>query len=134
MDSDNDKKNYMHRQVEQQRQTILNLFNSGIPPETIGEQVDIDRDEVDQRIQDIKKQEERKRTLLEELVSSNPSLSSAFYLDAVVDIDGAIKNAETRIWKALKSEPEFTISTEETKGILKTLAKSKVQLVILHFR
>jgi adenylate cyclase len=132
MDSDNDKKNYMHRQVEQQRQTILNLFNSGIPPETIAEQVDIDKGEVDQIIQDIKKQEERKRILLEEQVSNNPSLGSAFYLDAVVDIDRAIKNAETRMWKALKSEPEFTISTEETKGILKKLAKSKVPLVILH--
>ncbi len=132
MDSDNDKKNYMHRQVEQQLQTILNLFNSGIPPETIADQVDIDKDEVDQIIQDIKKQEERKRLLLEEQVSNNPSLGSTFYLDAVVDIEQAIKNAETRIWKALKSEPEFTISTEETKSILKKLAKSKVQLVILH--
>jgi adenylate cyclase len=130
--SDNDRKNYINRQVEQQLQTILNLFNSGIPSETIADQVDIDKDEVDQLIQDIKQQEERKRILLEEQVSSNPSLGSTFYLDAVVDIEQVIKNAETRIWKALKSEPEFTISTEETKGILKNLAKSKVQMVILH--
>lgn len=132
MDTDNDKKNYLHRQVEQQLQTILNLFNSGIPPETIADQVDIDKDEVDQLIQDIKKQEEKKRILLEEQVSGNPSLGSTFYLDAVVDIEDAIKNAERRIWKALKSEPEFTISTEETKSILKKLAKSKVPMVILH--
>jgi class 3 adenylate cyclase len=131
-DKDNDKKNYIHRQVEQQLQTILNLFNSGIPSETIADQVDIDKNEVDQLIQDIKRQEERKRILLEEQVSNNPSLGSTFYLDAVVDIEQAIKNAETRIWKALKSEPEFTISTEETKGILKKLAKSKVPMVILH--
>ena len=129
---DNDKKNYIHRQVEQQLQTILNLFNSGIPSETIADQVDIDKNEVDQLIQDIKRQEERKHILLEEQVSNNPSLGSTFYLDAVVDIEQAIKNAETRIWKALKSEPEFTISTEETKGILKKLAKSKVPMVILH--
>lgn len=132
MDSNNDKKNYMYRQVEQQLQTILNLFNSGISPETIADQVDLDKDEVDQIIQDLKEQEEKKRVLLEEQVSNNPSLGSTFYLDAVVDIEQAIKLAETRIWKALKSEPEFTISTEETKGILKTLAKSKVPLVILH--
>jgi class 3 adenylate cyclase len=131
-DKDNDKKNYIHRQVEQQLQTILNLFNSGLPSETIADQVDIDKNEVDQLIQDIKRQEERKRILLEEQVSNNPSLGSTFYLDAVVDIEQAIKNAETRIWKALKSEPEFTISTEETKGILKKLAKSKVPMVILH--
>lgn len=131
-DKDNDKKNYIHKQVEQQLQTILNLFNSGIPSETIADQVDIDKNEVDQLIQDIKRQEERKRILLEEQVSNNPSLGSTFYLDAVVDIEQAIKNAETGIWKALKSEPEFTISTEETKGILKKLAKSKVPMVILH--
>lgn len=130
-DSDDDKKN-INSQVEQQLQTILNLFNSGIPSETIADQVDIDKDEVDQIIQDIKKQEERKRLLLEEQVSNNPSLGSTFYLDAVVDIKQAIKNAETRIWKALKSKPEFTISIEETKSILKKLANSKVPLVILH--
>ncbi|MGH9995585.1 MAG: hypothetical protein ACRD4J_10180 [Nitrososphaeraceae archaeon] len=132
IDSRNNSKKNMHKQVEQQLQTILNLFNSGIPPETIAAQVDIDKDEVDQLIQDIKTQEERKRLLLEEQVSNNPSIGSSFYLDAVVDIEQAIKSAETRIWKALKSEPEFTISTEETKGILKKLANSKVPLVILH--
>jgi adenylate cyclase len=132
MDSDIDKKNYMHRQVEQQLQTILNLSNSGIPPESIADQVDMDKDEVVQIIQDIKKQEERKRILFEEQVSNSPSLGSTFYLDAVVDIEQAIKDAETRIWKALKSELEFTISTEETKGMLKKLAKSKVPMVILH--
>ena len=132
MDSDNDKKNYMHRQVEQQLQTILNLSNSGIPPESIADQVDLDKDEVVQIIQDIKKQEERKRILFEEQVSNNPSLGSTFYLDTVVDIEQAIKDAETRIWKALKSELEFTISTEETKGMLNKLAKSKVPMVILH--
>jgi adenylate cyclase len=131
-DSDDDKKKYVNSQVEQQLQTILNLFNSGIPSETIADQVDIDKDEVDQIIQDIKKQEERKRVLLEEQVSNNPSLGSTFYLDAVVDIEQAIKNAETRTWKALKSKPEFTISTEETKTILKKLANSKVPLVIFH--
>lgn len=132
IDNNIGKKNHMRREVEQQLQTILNLYNSGIPAEIIAAQVDLDKNEVDRIIQEIKKQEERKRIFIEEQVSNNPSLGSAFYLDAVVDIDQAIKNAETRIWKALKSEPEFTISTEETKDILKKLAKSKVPLVILH--
>jgi class 3 adenylate cyclase len=126
------KKNHMHKEVEQQLQTILNLYNSGIPVEIIAAQVDIDEIEVNRIIQEIKKQAEKKRIFIEEQVSNSPSLGSTFYLDAVVDIEGAIKNAETRIWKALKSELEFTISTEETKGILKKLAKSKVSLVILH--
>jgi adenylate cyclase len=132
VDKVNDKIKYTNRQVEQQLQTILNLFNSGIPTEMIANQVDMNKDEVDQILQDIRKQEERKRLLLESQVSNSPSLSSTFYLDAVVDIEKAIKNAETRIWKALKSELEFTISTEETKNILNKLARSKVPLVILH--
>jgi adenylate cyclase len=132
MDSDDDKKRYTNTQVEQQLQTLVNLFNSGIPTESIAIQVDMDKEEVDQILQDIKNQEQRKRLLLEAQVSNSPSLASTFYLDAVVDIDAAIKNAERRIWKALKSELEFTISTEETKNILNKLAKSKVPLVILH--
>jgi adenylate cyclase len=132
VDKVNEKIKYTNRQVEQQLQTILNLFNSGIPTEMIANQVDMNKDEVDQILQDIRKQEERKRLLLEAQVSNSPSLSSTFYLDAVVDIEKAIKNAETRIWKALKSELEFTISTEETKNILNKLARSKVPLVILH--
>jgi adenylate cyclase len=132
IDNNIGKKNHIRREVEQQLQTILNLYNSGIPAEIIAAQVDLDKNEIDRIIQELKKQEERKRIFIEEQVSNNPSLGSAFYLDAVVDIDQAIKNAETRIWKALKSEPEFTISTEETKDILKKLAKSKVPLVILH--
>lgn len=131
-DNNISKKNHMQKEVEQQLQTILNLYNSGIPVEIIAAQVDIDEIEANRIIQEIKKQEETKRIFLEEQVSNSPSLGSTFYLDAVVDIERAIKNAETRIWKALKSEPEFTISTEETRGILKKLAKSKVSLVILH--
>jgi class 3 adenylate cyclase len=61
-----------------------------------------------------------------------PSLASSFYLDAVVDIRLAIRNAETRMWKALKSEPSFDISMEETYKILQKYARSKVTLVILH--
>jgi adenylate cyclase len=132
IDNNISKKNHIQKEVEQQLQTIMNLYNSGIPVEIIAAQVDIDENEVNRIIQEIKKQAERKRIFIEEQVSNSPSLGSTFYLDAVVDIEGAIKNAETRIWKAPKSELEFTISTEETKGILKKLAKSKASLIILH--
>ena len=36
------------------------------------------------------------------------------------------------MWKALKVESTFDLSTEETQEILTKLAKSKVTLVILH--
>jgi adenylate cyclase len=55
-----------------------------------------------------------------------------FYLDAVVNIDLAIKHAQNSMWEALKSEPKFDISMEETDKILEKFAKSKVTLVILH--
>ena len=56
-----------------------------------------------------------------------------FYLDAVIDIDLAIKHAQHSMWRALKEDvPEFNISMEETQNILERYAKSKVMLVILH--
>ena len=56
-----------------------------------------------------------------------------FYLDAVINIDLAIKHAQHSMWKALKEDvPEFNISLEETQNILERYAKSKVMFVILH--
>jgi class 3 adenylate cyclase len=57
---------------------------------------------------------------------------ASFYLDAVVDLDKAIRMAQQRVWKALKVESKFDISTEETHEILSKYSKSKVMLVILH--
>ena len=116
IDSENERKNYMHRQVEQQLQTILNLFNSGIPPETIADQVDIDKDEVDQILQDIKNQEERKRILLEEQVSNNPSLGSAFYLDAVVDIEQALRMLKQGFGKLCNPDPNLQFQQRKLKA------------------
>lgn len=105
-----------------QRATIINLYNSGVPPETISLQLDISLEEV-------------KRVITAAEVKSaskvSPSLAS-FYLDAVVDLDNAIKMAQQRVWKALKVESTFNISREETDEVLTKLAKSKVPLVILH--
>ena len=57
---------------------------------------------------------------------------SLFYLDAVVNIDLAIKRAQNSLWDALKAESKFDISMEETDKILEKFAKSKVTLVVLH--
>ncbi len=113
-----------------QLQTILNLYNSGIPADIISLQLDINQEEVDRIIENMIKEEERKKISIKQ-ASDVPSLSS-FYLDALVNIDSAIKMAQSRIWKALKAEPEFNISFEETNNILEKYAKSKVTLVILH--
>ena len=114
--------------LKAQRETILNLFNSGIEPDVISYQLDISQEDVNKVIQDQKKKElEIKQTL-----NAPTSIGSSFYLDAIVNIDLAIRNAQTRMWKALRSGPEFDISTEETDKILHQLSKSKITFVILH--
>jgi adenylate cyclase len=54
------------------------------------------------------------------------------YLEAVIDVESAIKNSQIRMWKALKAKPEFRISLSETQTILEKFIESKVNLVILH--
>ena len=108
--------------AESQQKTIINLYNSGVHPDVIARQLDISREEVDKAIADAEKSSR---------LPESPSLAS-FYLDAVVDLDKAIKLAQERVWKALKVESRFDLSTEETQDILTKLAKSKVMLVILH--
>jgi adenylate cyclase len=44
----------------------------------------------------------------------------------------AIKDTQSRTWKALKLEPKFNIPMEQTQNIPEKFAKSKVTLVILH--
>jgi adenylate cyclase len=69
-------------------------------------------------------------------VSLRSKLGSPFinklYLDAVIDIESVIKNSQIRMWKALKSKPEFRISLSETQTILEKFVESKINLVILH--
>jgi adenylate cyclase len=113
-----------------QRQTVLNLYNSGISADIISLQLDMSKEEVDKIIEAANIEEERKKLSIRQ-ASDTPSLGS-FYLDAVVDLDAAIKMAQSRVWKALKVAPEFNISFKETHNVLEKFAKSKVTLVILH--
>jgi adenylate cyclase len=118
-----------------QRQTILNLYNSDIEEGTIASQLDISEESVhriiEQEVNEVKKRNELSRSD-NAIESPTPSLASSFYLDAIVDIRLAIRNAQTRMWKALKSEPSFDISMEETNRVLQRFARSKITLVILH--
>ena len=113
-----------------QRQTILNLYNSAIPTEIISFQLRYQPEEVENIIEEERKEQDK----LSLKVASSPDSSSMdlFYLDAVVNIDLAIKRAQNSMWEALKSEPKFDISMEERDKILEKFAKSKVTLVILH--
>ncbi|HXV46152.1 MAG TPA: adenylate/guanylate cyclase domain-containing protein [Nitrososphaera sp.] len=108
--------------AESQQATIINLHNSGIPAETIALQLDISLEEVNRVIAAAENSAR----------PAEPPTLASFYLDAVVDLDKAIKAAQQRVWKALKVESRFDLSGEETDEVLSKLAKSKVTLVILH--
>ncbi|HJS68107.1 MAG TPA: adenylate/guanylate cyclase domain-containing protein [Nitrososphaera sp.] len=108
--------------AESQQTTIINLYNSGIPAETIALQLDVSLEEVNRVIAAAERYTKP---------AESASLAS-FYLDAVVDLDNAIKLAQKRVWQALKVESRFDLSTEETQEILAKNAKSKMRLVILH--
>lgn len=118
-----------------QRQTILSLYNSGIESDVIAWQLDISQEEVDMIIEE--EEEEQRKKQKEQSVDVKKteisSIGNSFYLDAIVNIDLAIRNAQTRMWKALKSgEAQFDISMEETNKILNRFSRSKVTFVILH--
>ncbi|MFL6494787.1 MAG: adenylate/guanylate cyclase domain-containing protein [Nitrososphaera sp.] len=112
--------------AESQRQTIINLYNSGISPEIIAYQLDINPEDVDKVVKSINEANVPVKQAPE------AGLLASFYLDAVVDLDKAIMMAQQRVWKALKVESTFDISTEETQEILARYSKSKIMLVILH--
>jgi adenylate cyclase len=116
--------------VSYQQQTMLNLYNCGIPLEIIAIQVDVSQNEVEKIIKTVNTEEKRKKVAAKQ-ASDTPSLSM-FYLDAVIDIDSAIKDAQTRIWKTLQVKPESNIPIEATSNILEGFARSKVNLVILY--
>lgn len=111
-----------------QKNTILNLFNSGIDPEIISLELDISKDVV---IEIIRDQQIKKESTDSQNNQSNYFLNK-FYLDAVIDIDSLITDSQLRTWNALKVKPDFNISIKETQNILEKYLESKINLVILH--
>jgi adenylate cyclase len=117
----------------EQRQTILNMYNSGIIPEVIALQMDKSKEEILQIIEKTKTEEEEKN---KNKVGPSLSLSKVelrkVYIDKTVNIDHAIKHAQSRMWKALTVKSDFDISMEETQNALNNYAESKATFVILH--
>ena len=119
----------------QQYQTILNLYHSGIPIYIIALQLDMNEDDVRKIIQSTSNNTKRlsaspySMSILENKFD-NDSLTLS--LDNTVNTDIAIKNAQVRMWKALRSEPEINLSMERTNEVLRAFAKSKVTLVTLN--
>jgi adenylate cyclase len=126
----------------EQRQTILNMYNSGIIPEVIALQMDKSKEEILQIIEKTKTEEEEKNknkvgpslslSKVELRKDSSLPLISKVYIDKTVNIDHAIKHAQSRMWKALTVKSNFDISMEGTQNALNNYAESKATFVILH--
>jgi class 3 adenylate cyclase len=115
------------------------LYNSGIVSEVIALQMDMNEKDVLRVIEEVTSSEkgrEKKAPTLSSSLSSirkdSAPLISKLYLDKAVNIDYAIKYAQTRVWKALKVKSDFDISMEETQNNLKNYAESKTTFLILY--
>jgi class 3 adenylate cyclase len=113
-----------------QQQTVLNLYNCGIIPEIIAIQLDLTEREVINIIRKVLCDDKRKEESIKQ-VSDSSSLGM-FYLDSVIDTGRLIKDAQKRMWIALKLEPKFDIPLEQTQEILEKFCDSKITLAILH--
>ena len=114
----------------EQHQTIVNLFDSGIPPEIIALQLDVDLEEVDNVIKNLneKKDHENNRLIGNNIMDS----TSVFYVDALIDIQKIITASQSSMWKALRSDPIFTAPFEETQKVLSSYYDEKIKLIILN--
>ena len=102
-------------------------------------QMDMNEKDVLRVIEEVTSSEkgrEKKAPTLSSSLSSirknSAPLISKLYLDKAVNLDYAIKYAQTRVWKALKVKSDFDISMEETQNNLKNYAESKTTFLILY--
>lgn len=86
---------------DEQQQTIINLFDSGIPLEIIALQLDIELDEVNRVIQHKSEKFDVEKNSMAD--NSNNRSMSVFYLDAIVDIKKIITISQSSMWKALRT-------------------------------
>jgi adenylate cyclase len=110
--------------------TIISLYESNIPVETIALQLDLSIKEVNDtisRYRDIIKAKEE--SVLR--VSKVPKLGMLL-VDTVFDVESAIQDAQKRTWYNIKVKSEFDISQEKTQELLESFIGTNVTLVILH--
>jgi adenylate cyclase len=118
------------------------MYNSGIVPEVIALQMDKSKEEIIQIIEKTKlaEEERNKRNKVGLPLSSEVEVRKDYsiplitkeYFDKTVNIDHAIKSAQSRMWRALTVKSDFDISMEETQHALNNYAESKATFVILH--
>jgi class 3 adenylate cyclase len=113
-----------------QDKTIITLYESNIPLETIAFQLDLSIKEVSAKIREYQMIDKGKeKSILE--ASKVPKLGMLL-LDTVFDTESAIKDAQQRTWYNLKVRSEFNISQEKTQELMESFIGTNVTLVILH--
>jgi class 3 adenylate cyclase len=121
----------------EQHQTIINLFDSGIPPEIISLQLDVEPSEVEEAIRNLSEKIEKENSRLISKANSDDQgragdNQSVFYVDALIDIQKIITASQSSMWKALRSDPIFTAPFEETQEVLSSYKYDKMKLIILN--
>ncbi len=113
-----------------QRQTIINLYECGISPDVIANQLDANPTDVINTLKNIQAKNKRKEKSISD-ASSIPKIGMIF-LDSVFDVESAIKDAQIRTWRELKVEPNFYIPLDSTQTLLEKFIDTRIDLVILH--
>ena len=120
----------------EQHQTIINLFDSGIAPDIIALQLDVEISEVEETIRNLNEKIEKENSRLISKTNNDDNESgdnqSVFYVDALIDIQKIINASQSSMWKALRSDPIFTAPFEETQEILSGYKYEKMKMIILN--
>ncbi|MGD9671935.1 MAG: adenylate/guanylate cyclase domain-containing protein [Candidatus Nitrosocosmicus sp.] len=110
--------------------TIITLYESNIPIETIALQLDLSITEVIEKIKEYNAiSNDKEESIIR--VSKVPKLGMLL-IDTIFDTESAIKDAQKRTWYNIKVKSEFNVSQEKTQELLENFAGTNVTLVILH--
>ena len=110
--------------------TIITLYESNIPLETIAFQLDLSIKEVYDKIKEYQMIDKGKEKSI--LQASKVPKLGMLLLDTVFDIESAINDAQQRTWYNLKVKSEFNVSQEKTQELMESFIGTNVTLVILH--
>ena len=110
--------------------TIITLYESNIPIETIALQLDLSTQEVTDKIKEYHiVSKDKEESIIQ--ASKVPKLGMLL-IDTIFDTESAIRDAQKRTWYNIKVKSEFNISQEKTQELLESFIGTNVTLVILH--
>ena len=98
--------------------TIITLYESNIPIETIALQLDLITQEVTDKIKEYHiVSKDKEESIIQ--ASKVPKLGMLL-IDTIFDTESAIRDAQKRTWYNIKVKSEFNISQEKTQELLES--------------